>query len=705
MPNPRSSRRRTFWVTSLVVLFAGIGGGLVEAQSGDTASASTASGPAATFDLQRDRQPMASLDGLWRFHPGDDPDSSKGWAQPDFDDSSWALLRSDKSWSDQGYQGMSGFGWYRFAITIPSDTEPLVLQLGPTLTTYRIFIDGQPEGGFGRMPPNIAPRAAWNYHDFPIPSSPPGQKGRPRVVHVALRVWHSPIWSSYLGGGPQIGGHLVGNAEMTSAQTMFHERSRRLLFVDLYSYTIAAFIVSLTIAGLFFFRPTEREYLWFAILLMAKATDSALNISREVYAFPSIPIFDVLDGGMVAIAQAALLLFLTKVLGLRRGIFLNVLLGMALISSFFNVLYWPGWLSVAVSALLTVIFLFPSSIWMLATLAHRAIRRNPTARLLLVPVLLVQGLYIVDNLTAAINQFGFPIDARHFENPFVTSPYTMHPSVLAELLFLFAMLAFLIRRFTIARRREERWEGALEAARQVQQVLLPEAIPHVEGFEIDCIYRPAEIVGGDFFQILPVGDGELLVVIGDVAGKGLPAAMMVSMLVGAVRTEVAHEAEPARLLAILNERMTGRSQASFTTCLCARVSAQGRVEIANAGHPAPYCNGRELELPGALPLGVMGGATYETSVFSLLPGDFLTFLSDGVIEAQDKAGRLLGFDRTQVLSKQPAVEIAEAASLFGQVDDITVVSIAFHGTEAVNAMVAESMMTTRRNAAAQEPLH
>jgi hypothetical protein len=657
----------------------------------------------AVFDIERDRQPMASLDGLWRFQPGDDPDGAKGWARPDFDDSAWPLLRSDKPWSEQGYPGMSGFGWYRFAITVPSDSEPLVLQLGPTLTTYRVFIDGKLEGGFGRMPPNLAPRAAWNYHDFAIPRL--SGKAEPRVIHVALRVWHSPIWASYLGGGPQVGGHLVGNAQLTTAETTFHERSRRLLFVDLYSYTIAAFIVSLTIAGLYFFRPTEREYLWFAILLMAKATDSALNITKEVFAFPSIPVFDLLDSGMVAIAQGALLLFLTKVLSLRRGIFLNILLAMALISTVFNVFYWPGWLSVPVSALLTVLFLLPSSIWMLVTLAHRALRHNPTARLLLVPVFLVQGLYIADNVLIAIDQFGFRVDTRFFEIPFVTSPYTMHPSVLAELLFLFAMLAFLIRRFTIARRREERWEGALEAARQVQQVLLPEAIPHVAGFEIDCIYRPAEIVGGDFFQILPVGDGDLLVVIGDVAGKGLPAAMMVSMLVGAVRTEVAHGAGPGQLLSTLNERMTGRSHASFTTCLCARISAGGELLIANAGHPAPYCSGQELELPGALPLGVVGGASYEVARFRLAPGDFLTFLSDGVIEAQDKTGHLLGFDRTQELSQQPAVDIAEAASRFGQVDDITVVSIAYQGRSGIEAPAAESVVSLQQSSRRVEPIH
>ncbi len=166
---------------------------------------------------------------------------------------------------------------------------------------------------------------------------------------------------------------------------------------------------------------------------------------------------------------------------------------------------------------------------------------------------------------------------------------------------------FLIRRFTIARRREERWEGALEAARQVQNLLLPEAIPQVPGFSIDCIYRPADAVGGDFFQILSCGDGNLLIVIGDAAGKGLPAAMMVSMIVGAIRTEAAHTTDPSELASALNNRMTGRNAdefgSGFTTCLCAHLSADGRLVMANAGHIPPYRNGREMAMPGALSAG------------------------------------------------------------------------------------------------------
>jgi sigma-B regulation protein RsbU (phosphoserine phosphatase) len=100
------------------------------------------------------------------------------------------------------------------------------------------------------------------------------------------------------------------------------------------------------------------------------------------------------------------------------------------------------------------------------------------------------------------------------------------------------------------------------------------------------------------------------------------------------------------------------------------------VTIANAGHLSPYLNGRELELAGALPLGVMSGVAYETREFCLAPGSRLTFYSDGVVEARNQGGELFGFERAQELSTQPAAAIVEAAQKFGQEDDITVVTIA-----------------------------
>ena len=186
---------------------------------------------------------------------------------------------------------------------------------------------------------------------------------------------------------------------------------------------------------------------------------------------------------------------------------------------------------------------------------------------------------------------------------------------------------------------------------------------------------PAQQVGGDFFQILPIPNDGLLVVVGDVAGKGLPAAMLVSVLVGAIRATAEFTHDPAALLSSLNDRLVGREGGGFTTALAAHIDAAGRVTLANAGHLPPYLDGREVDVPGAFPLGVASGAQYDLIRFQLAPGSRLTFYSDGVVEAQNSGGELFGFDRSRDLSTRTAREIAEAARLFGQQDDITVVAI------------------------------
>jgi serine phosphatase RsbU (regulator of sigma subunit) len=99
------------------------------------------------------------------------------------------------------------------------------------------------------------------------------------------------------------------------------------------------------------------------------------------------------------------------------------------------------------------------------------------------------------------------------------------------------------------------------------------------------------------------------------------------------------------------------------------------VAIANAGHLAPYLDGEEIELPGALPLGAAAGAVYETAHFHLPAGCRLTFLSDGVVEAQNPKGELFGFERSRALAMHPASVIADSARRFGQQDDITVVVV------------------------------
>jgi sigma-B regulation protein RsbU (phosphoserine phosphatase) len=146
-------------------------------------------------------------------------------------------------------------------------------------------------------------------------------------------------------------------------------------------------------------------------------------------------------------------------------------------------------------------------------------------------------------------------------------------------------------------------------------------------------------------------------------------------LVGAICGLSEYTQDPAELLSCLNERLVGRAGDGFSTALAAHITSDGRVTVANAGHLSPYLDGKEVELQGALPLGVAKGARYETTQFHLASGSRLTFYSDGVVEAMNQRRELFGFERAKELSTEPAAAIAEAAKKFGQEDDITVVTI------------------------------
>jgi serine phosphatase RsbU (regulator of sigma subunit) len=239
-----------------------------------------------------------------------------------------------------------------------------------------------------------------------------------------------------------------------------------------------------------------------------------------------------------------------------------------------------------------------------------------------------------------------------------------------------ATLVIFVRDLVDDRREKLRMSAELEAARSVQHVLIPEDVPAVPDFAIESAYQPAGEVGGDFFQILPLPGGGVLVAIGDVSGKGMPAAMTVSLLVGTVQTLAQYTQSPGEILAAMNRRMLARSNGGFTTCLVLRAERGGALTVANAGHIAPYFAGKELPLENGLPLGLSADTSYAESVFELLAGQQLTLVTDGVVEARNRDGDLFGFERTAELSTRPAEAIVQAAQAFGQEDDITALTIA-----------------------------
>ncbi len=270
------------------------------------------------------------------------------------------------------------------------------------------------------------------------------------------------------------------------------------------------------------------------------------------------------------------------------------------------------------------------------------------------------------------------------KNYFVIGGWQWQYTTITLTLLGFLTLAVFVRDLMRDRDEKQRLAGELAAGRAVQQLLITASAPMIPGFRIESVYKPYGEVGGDFFQVAPCADGGLLIAVGDVSGKGMSAAMMVSLLVGTLHAFAETTVSPAELLAGMNRRTVGRTGGGFITCLCAHVTQSGMMTVANAGHLAPYLDrqglgGQEMTLDCGLPLGITEEASYRETHMQLEPGDALTFLSDGVVEARNGEGKLFGFERTLEISGSPVRDIAESAQGFGQEDDITVLRLEFAG--------------------------
>ena len=258
-------------------------------------------------------------------------------------------------------------------------------------------------------------------------------------------------------------------------------------------------------------------------------------------------------------------------------------------------------------------------------------------------------------------------------NYLYVGPFQLSITATISTLVSFIVMILLLRVVGADRRDKYRLAAEFEAARSVQQLLLQPGAGSRE-YPVDAVYLPASEVGGDFYQRIEDGEGGFTIAVGDVSGKGLKAAMLVSMIVGVLRKD--GRLSPCDILASLNESLVqGGMSGGFVTCLCAHFAPDGRVRLANAGHLAPYSGGKEVPVESGLPLGVAPGIAYAETETWLLEGEQMAFVSDGVVEAADAKGALLGFDRTREISGKPAQEIAEAAKAWGQNDDITVVTV------------------------------
>jgi sigma-B regulation protein RsbU (phosphoserine phosphatase) len=205
---------------------------------------------------------------------------------------------------------------------------------------------------------------------------------------------------------------------------------------------------------------------------------------------------------------------------------------------------------------------------------------------------------------------------------------------------------------TQQQRRAAELEQDLQLARDIQQGLLLEAAPHLAGWELAAISLPARDLGGDLYDFLNLGDGIQGIMIGDVSGKGLPAALRMAVARTVFRHEARRDEAPAVTLAAVNRGVLSEIPQGMVTMLYARLdTARGELHLANAGHTFPMIvNGRvsEIELSG-LPLGVDADSNYGEARALLGYGDSVILYTDGVIEAENGAGAIFGYERLEAL--------------------------------------------------------
>jgi Stage II sporulation protein E (SpoIIE) len=625
----------------------------------------------AKFNINHDREPVAVLNGVWRFHPGDDPDGKLGWAKPDFDDSSWPLLLSNSGWGEQGYKGYSGFAWYRFKVLLPDEQRRWAISLPRLLTSYQVFADDRLIGQFGEMPPHA--RYVVGFDQIYALPADIGSSGH--AVTFAIRVWHWPRFPKGVSGGPT-SGTRVGEIEALRTQQTYDAWGR---FWSSSSGNVLMLMNLLAAsAGLFLFsmRPQDREYLWFGIYELLSGVD---HLVLDYYRFHPTPQWIIfwLDLTLSAASWLFFLVFIFTILNGRKNWLFWAAVATPGVTILGQLALRLGSIGLVQFDLLWAFALIFYFCYILALLYERAKEGVPDAQFMLVPVALCYLCWLAVILLTALDGSGHSWVTRDFHWFFEISrrPFPFSVNDLADMFMLIAVVAVLPLRFARSRRDEERFAGELESARTVQQVLVPNEIPFVPGFEIRCIYKPAGQVGGDFFQVIPLASGGALVAVGDVSGKGMPAAMTVSLLVGTFQTLADYTGKPSQLLDAMNRRMLSRSNGGFTTCIVLRIEPEGAAIVANAGHLAPYLNGKEVAVENGLPLGISSETDFPEVRVPLGVGAQLTLYTDGVVEARARSGELFGFDRAEALSVQPAEVIAETAQKFGQDDDITVLTI------------------------------
>jgi hypothetical protein len=610
----------------------------------------------------------------WQVHPGDD---------------SRCASASGQGCSLEQYRDAVHIdSWYRIEVTLPAElrtTEQLGILVQGFDPVYEVYANGQKIGGSGSFATRRGPQESRALLELPVKIAP---DGRVTIAVHALGVETSRRAGDFV---PAIAlyDHLQVAKDADTLDYLRRSWQHYICYAALGGAGCVFFL-------LFSVNTRLREYAWLGAILgqlpMLRLGELASVVDLGMPSWLGLVIYCVFNGLGAFLGIEFIFAFLGR--PVPKGFRLVQLVGALDALQLLMLLPFPRGQFDSLATFLegsTIHYaligaiLIEASSWLLLTPGCFK-SRLPEMRAIGAAVFFLTFV----ELNRQAHNFGLP----NFPQDFQWGDLDFDLRPLAYLIFAAVMLVAMTFRLRRIQNRNREVEQEMAAAHSIQQILIPDYLPAIPGLTIENAYWPAQDVGGDFFQVLPLGKQwtergfpaqseehfPAFIVIGDVSGKGLKAAMTVSLIVGTLRTYAEFTLSPAELLAGLNRRLHGRGD-SFATCLVLRIEPDGEVLVANAAHPNPYLDGAEIATDSNLPLGITLDVAYRETSLRLQPGQGLTLITDGVVEARHAASReFFGFERTLAISSQSAAEIAEAARSFGegqpQADDITVLTIA-----------------------------
>lgn len=560
-------------------------------------------------------QPV-NLSGEWKLSLVDEP----RWAQPDADDSRWPAVTLP-----QRTPRTERIYWLRRTVPAPATSGELQVTVGLVAESYEIYANGLrigDTGDFGK--PKVS---FFQPRSFRLPPEAL-RPGSPLVI--SLRIWNTGAsWGSLTNGLPDRGPYWITTREHATAEVDAARKGMRLALTPALIVITGECGIGVCLLLLWLAERDRRELLYFALYLLATGFSLILGIwvvftgaSSFWYRLGFRPLNDV----------AFLFLCLAASLFLRLPrLQWPVLAGAAVVS--------------AALTFRTIFYLYPW-LFLLVWQCVRALRTSARKNLPFALPLLLYAFAILNNTVQPHRRF-IPASLSF-------AGMTLSVTNLIQLLFACGMLILMLERLSSDRREKQRLASELDTAREIQRSLLPQAAPAIEGYSIGFRSSACYEVGGDYLDIFALPSGEQLMIVADVAGKGLGAALVGASFRSAFRTAAGAQGVSLRDLA---ERISQQhwnegpeARRRYVTAIFLKLDpVQHCISVVNAGHNTGFVvqsksTVHTIEASGP-PLGILPGIQYSEESLPFPEGTRLLFYTDGMTEVFREGDEEFGPER------------------------------------------------------------